>query len=87
MRDSQVDICENLILMCQTQYSREGINATTPTAAERLQRAASVFTPNSSLWKHSGCQNIMFVMIQLPNNRTSGYGPALHYIPASFLTV
>lgn len=33
---AQVDIGENLILLCQTLYSRKDINATTQTAAERL---------------------------------------------------
>lgn len=29
VREDQVDICENLILMCQSLYSRKEINATT----------------------------------------------------------
>lgn len=36
-RKDQVDICENLILVCQTPYSREEIKVATQTAAERLE--------------------------------------------------
>lgn len=57
----QVDIWENLILMCQTLFSRQEINATAPAAAaaeaaamETQEHCLCVYTNIKGLYNHSG---------------------------------
>lgn len=62
-----VSICENLILMCQTAYSREEIDAATQNAEEKLaaKLLCLIFAPHFTTPIFTFCLNSLRVYLFL----------------------